>query len=126
PGLADQRQRLAGLDREAHAVSRLDVRQRPAEHRAACNEVLHQPFGFDQRGHATSRSSGARKQRDQRPPRSTTGGGAARHSSSTNGQRSAKRQPIGGAVMSGNTPSIAASRSERRSIRGIEAISPTV
>ena len=33
--------------------------------------------------------------------------------SSTNGQRSAKRQPTGGAVMSGTTPSIAASRSAR-------------
>ena len=112
-GLADQRQRLAGLDREAHAVDRVHMRGRAAEHGTARDEVLHQPFGFDQRGHATSCSSGARRQRDQRPPRSTTGGGAARQSSSTNGQRAAKRHPIGGSVMSGSTPSIAASFSAR-------------
>ena len=50
-GLADQRQRLARRDGEAHAVDGVHVREWPAEDRAARNEALHQPFGLDQRCH---------------------------------------------------------------------------
>ena len=56
----------------------------------------------------------------------TTGGRLARQASSANGQRGAKRQPGGGALRSGTTPSITASCSAFWSSRGSEPISPTV
>ena len=74
-GFADQRQRLAGIDAEAHAIDRLDERGRSAEHRARGNEMLHQAFDLEQRGHPPPRgravcSSGrARMQRDAVSPR---------------------------------------------------------
>ena len=49
PDLADQRQRLACIDREAHAVDRLHESRRPPEQRAAADEMLHQPFDLQQR-----------------------------------------------------------------------------
>src|SRR5207245_2553900 len=39
--LANQRERLAGFDREADAVDRLHMRERAPEHRTARNEMLH-------------------------------------------------------------------------------------
>ena len=66
-GFADQRQRLAGIDMEADAVDRPDERRRPAEQIARGREMLDQVFGFEQRGHDTSLSSGARMQREAWP-----------------------------------------------------------
>jgi hypothetical protein len=36
----------------------------PAEHRTRGDEMLHQAFDFEKGGHDTSRSSGARMQRE--------------------------------------------------------------
>ena len=51
-GLADQRQRLAGIDAEADAVDRPDERGRPPEHRPAGDEMFHQTLDLEQGGHA--------------------------------------------------------------------------
>jgi hypothetical protein len=50
----------------------------------------------------------------------------ARQLASAKAQRGAKRHPVGGRVMSGTDPSIAASFSLRTSSRGSDPISPIV
>src|SRR5581483_2172465 len=108
-GFADQRQRLAWLHGKAHAFDRAHEGGRPAEQRARGREVLYEAFGFEQRGHDTSLSSGALMQRDAWPAlTSTSGGGALVQISLTKGQRAAKRQPTGGLVMFGTMPSMVA------------------
>src|SRR6202040_961644 len=106
-GLADQRQRLAGIDAEADAVDRLDERGRAPEHRPCGDEMLYKIFDFEQGGHDTNLSSGVLMQRDQCAGLTATiGGGAAVQVSPTNGQRAAKRQPAPGLVMWGTMPSM--------------------
>src|SRR5207248_10159269 len=112
---------------EADAIDRFDIGGRPAEHRARGDEVLHQAFDFEKRGHDTSRSSGARMQREAWPGLTiASGGGAATQVSTTKGQRAAKRQPDGGFAMFGTMPSMVARCAARRSSRGIEPSRPTV
>ena len=66
-------------------------------------------------------------QRDQWPGLTATiGGGASMQTSLTNGQRAAKRQPCGGALMFGTMPSMVARCEAWRSSRGIEPSRPTV
>src|SRR5690349_13346848 len=74
-GVADQRQRLAGLDMEAHAVNRPHERRRPAEQIARRREMFDEAGGFEEGGHATSLSSGARMQREAWPGESSASGG---------------------------------------------------
>ena len=77
--------------------------------------------------HATSLSSGALMQRLARfGPMAMSAGSWVRQALSTNGQRSAKRQPVCGRLISGTAPSMAASRSARRSSRGSEPSRPMV
>src|SRR3954447_23508101 len=126
-GFADQRQRPAGIKREGNAIDGFDMRQRPAEQRTLGDEMLDQAIDLEQRHHDTSRSSGARRQRERWSGlTSTNGGGPLVQASSTNGQRAAKRQPAGGCAMFGTMPSIVASWSARWSSRGIEPSRPTV
>ena len=64
-GLADQRQRLAGLDNKTHAVDGVDMGGRPPEYRALRHETPGQILDLEQSRHDTSLSSGALMQRDQ-------------------------------------------------------------
>src|SRR5581483_5518738 len=113
-GLADQRQRLAGIDVEADAVDGFDEGGRPAEQIPRGREMLDQIFGVEEGGHDTSLSSGALMQREVwRGFTSTSGGAAARQASATKGQRAAKRQADGGLTMFGTMPSMVARCSAR-------------
>src|SRR5207244_550949 len=123
----DQRQGFAGGNAQADAVDRMNPGEHPSESRGPGREMLGEVPGFEKRGHATSLSSGARRQRETWPgPIAARLGAAARQAGSAKGQRGAKRHPLGGAVMFGTLPLIAASRSLRMSSRGIEPSRPTV
>src|SRR6187200_1129312 len=53
-GLADQAQRLARIDREAHAIDRLDPGDRARQQAAPQREMLLQAGDFDHRAHAAT------------------------------------------------------------------------
>src|SRR5581483_5374821 len=81
-GLADEGEGLAGLDMKADAIDRTHERRRPAEQVARGRKMLDQVFGFEQGGHDTSLSRGARMQREAWPGESSaSGGGALRQAS---------------------------------------------
>src|SRR5439155_27017583 len=96
---ADDAERFAGSEREVDAVDRTHGTARAAEKSAPHREVLHEALDLQQRRvHliSTDGSSGARRHADACAALTIfNGGGAARHAASTNGQRSAKPQPIG-------------------------------
>src|SRR5262245_9885645 len=125
-GFTDQRKRGAGLHAQVDPIHRFDGCEWAAKRRAAGDKMPGQGFDFQQGAHGTP-SSGALTHRDQcLAPTSTTGGARLTHVSLLKGQRGAKRQPWGIALMSGSDPSIVASVSTRRSRRGMEARRPIV
>ena len=133
---ADQRQRLAALDREADVVDRMDELPRLAlDHAVEPGrrdvEGLGQAVDLDQRRslkRAHAAPAAARVQPAGRPGRAAPAGGRAarrRQRSNARGQRGLKAQPGGIAVRRGIAPSICSRRARSSSIAGIEPIRPT-
>src|SRR5262249_22192641 len=117
--LADEAQRLARLDGEAHVLD-------GAEDRPTLAEVLRQAGHFDERcGHAGSGTG--KKHRTKCPGASgSSGGPSARQPSWTRGQRSWNLQPGGRAWSGGTMPGISDKRSPESSSRGTDARRPAV
>src|SRR6185503_14676466 len=125
--LLAKREGAAGRDSQVDAVHGFDRGKRSSEWRAAGHKMPRQAFDLEQHTHATILSSGALRHRDQcLVPMSTMGGVLLTQISLLNGQRGAKRQACGTALMSGSEPSMLARVSTRRSSRGMEARSPIV
>ncbi len=126
---ADQRQRLARVQREAHAVdgvhglrvSRPPIPSAPgsaspAPRRAAAALMPAPPAALLERRIPATRELAVAHRAPAAAPRGTC--------PSTHGQRGAKRQPGGAAYGSGTWPSIAARRACSRSSFGIEPSRP--
>src|SRR6185437_1505804 len=135
-GFADQPQRLADVDREAHAVDGMHGADLAAEHPGPHRIMLDEVVDLEQRarfGHdaATATASAARQQAARcGPPKSCSGGYSWWQRSIASAQRGAKAQPCGSRVNEGTVPGISASRSLPLvccvGTAGIEAISPRV
>src|SRR5262249_11028447 len=119
-GFAHEREGFAGFERKGHPIHRGHDCGRTAENRATRDELPADVLDLEQRrAHDRTCSSGARMQRDAWPgPTGTIGGGACVQISRTNGQRGAKRHPVGSATMFGTMPSMAASSLTLQSRRG--------
>jgi hypothetical protein len=144
-GLADQRQRLAAVDLEAHAVDGAQDRaplllQYAVEPGRRDVEELGDVSRLDDRlaggrgsshglhygAHAAARPAAAScsQQAASALPAGNRSGRSRRQRSNTRGQRGLNAQPAGIAVSRGMLPSICVSRSASPTMLGIEPISP--
>src|ERR1035437_8764019 len=111
--LTDQRQHLAGLDVEAHVPHGLQL---PAAERTDAVglrdaiDVKHQCAPTDSSGASDASAVSAYQQAAMCPSPTSTNGGSSRQRSVASGQRSRKRQPVGGPSQDGGRPAMPESR----------------
>ena len=115
-GLADQRERLAGADRQRHAVDRVDIAGGAAQQALLDREVLLEVLDLEHSGRGSGMAGSVQPRRSASTPPSAPGasprrpalpGGSGR---SANGQRGANAQPGGRLVSAGTMPGISCSR----------------